>query len=282
VADYTDSKPGLGDVFPDGAIESPWTRTEPLITAVALQNNQLWGLPLVSGMKDPITGRAQVITVDMLQEYIDDAVALAELETSLTIFPLVVEKKLPWDPQDYKSFGYMKLPDRPIATIESLTVNMSNNDDIYVVPLEWVETANLRWGQLNVIPLTIALTNGRPTAIPTTAGGAVLLSVFQNSSMWVPSFWKVRYTAGFPNGAIPKVVNDLIGTIAAMEVLSRLAATYGKSSGSSLSIDGMSQSVSTPGPEIFTKRLKDLEDKRAKLVKKIRNLYHLGMFANNV
>ena len=150
------------------------------------------------------------------------------------------------------------------------------------MPLEWVEIKNAQWGQVNIIPLTIALTNGNPTAIPTTAGGALLLSVFQGRSHWVPSFWKIKYTCGFPEGKIPKVVNDLIGTIAAMEVLSQLASTYGKSSGSSLSIDGASQSVSTPGPEIFTKRINDLTLKREMLVAKLKNYYGLKFFSDNV
>lgn len=282
MADYTDSKPVLGEVFPVGLTESAWQRTEPLITPEKLKIKHLFGLPLVSGMKDPISGRAQVMTDEMLADYIDTAVGLAELETGLTIFPARFEEKKAWDRQDYDSLGYFVMPKRPIASVEKIEVNLSSNDTIYEVPLQWVETAQFAWGQLNIIPLTIAMTSGSPTAIPTTAGGALLLSVFKGRSQWVASFWKVTYTAGFPDAMLPKVVNDLIGTIAAMEVLSQLASTYGKSSGSSLSIDGMSQSVSTPGPEIFTKRMKDLQDKRTMLVGKLKNVYHLKFFSNNV
>jgi len=218
----------------------------------------------------------------MLGDYIDTAVGLAELETGLTIFPAQFEHKKAWDRQDYDSFGYFVMPVRPIASVESIKVNLSSNDDIYEVPLQWVEVGQMQWGQINIIPLTIAMTSGNPTAIPTTAGGALLLSIFQGKSQWVASFWKITYTAGFPDGQLPKVLNDLIGTIAAMEVLSQLASTYGKSSGSSLSIDGMSQSVSTPGPEIFTRRMQDLADKRTMLVRKLKNTYNLRFFSNNV
>jgi len=282
MADYTDSKPVVGDVFPIGGGESPWLRTEPLITPIQLKRQHLFGIPLVSGMKDPITGRNDRLTDDDLKEYIDTAVGLAELETGLTIFPTKFSEKKPWDRQEYDSFGYCILQKRPIASIERMTVNLSNNDTIYEVPNDWIETGNLQWGQLNIIPLTIALTSGNVTAIPTTAGGALLLSIFQGKSQWVASFWRADYTAGFPDGQIPKVVNDLIGCIAAMEVLSQLASTYGRSNGSSLGIDGMSQSVSTPGPEIFTPRLKDLAAKRATLIGKLKNLYHLKFFSNNV
>ncbi len=282
MADYTKSKPVLGDVFPSGGGDTTWQRTEPLITPLQLKRQHLFGIPLVSGMKDPITGRADRLTDDDLKDYIDTAVGLAETETGLLIFPTQEQEKHAWDRQEYDSFGYFRLHRRPISSIEAITVNLSNNDDIYDVPLEWVETANLHKGQLNIIPLTIALTNGNPTAIPTTAGGALLLSIFQGKSQWVASFWKVKYTCGFPEGKIPKVINDLIGTIAAMEVLSQLASTYGKSSGSSLSIGGGSQSVSTPGPEIFTKRMNDLELKREMLVAKMKTYYGLKFFSDNV
>ena len=49
-----------------------------------------------------------------------------------------------------------------------------------------------------------------------------------------------------------------------------------------LNLDGMGQSVSTPGPEVFTPRLKDLAAKRAALIGKLKNMYHLKFFSNNV
>jgi hypothetical protein len=280
--DYTNSKPGIGAVYPVHATGSAWERSEPLITPNQLRRQHLFGIPLVSGMKDPITGRNDRLTEDDLKDYIDTAVGLAETQLGMSIFQTQIKEKKAWDRNDYDSFGYFRMDQRPCASIESLTVNLSNNDDIYMVPPEWIETSNFHKGQLNIIPLTIALTNGNPVAIPTTAGGALLLSIFQGKSQWVASFWQIVYTVGFPDGKVPKVVNDLIGTIAAMEVLSQLASTYGKSSGSSLSIGGGSQSVSTPGPEIFTKRTTDLAEKREMLINKLKNMYGLKFFSDNV
>jgi hypothetical protein len=280
--DYSNSKPGVGAQYPINATGSVWERLEPLLTPAQLRRQHLFGIPLVSGMKDPITGRADRLTDDDLVMYIDTAVGLAETELSMNIMPTQLKEKHAWDRNEYDSFGYMRLHQRPCASIESFTVNLANNDDIYMVPPDWVETANLYKGQLNILPLTIALSSGNPVAIPSSAGGAMLLSVFQGKSQWVASFWQVLYTVGFPDGKVPKPINDLIGTIAAMEVLSQLASTYGKSSGSSLSIDGGSQSVSTPGPEIFTKRMNDLTLKREMLVAKMKNLYGLKFFSDNV
>jgi len=282
MADYTNSKPVVGSVYPINSGESTWTRNEPLLTPEDLKELYMAGIPPVSGMKDPFTGKNKVLTDAVLAKFIHKAVGTAELETGLFIFPMQTTDPKQWDRQEYDSFGYFQLTKRPVSSIEKITVNLSNNQDIYEVPLDWVEIKNAQWGQVNIIPLTIALTSGNPTAIPTSAGGALLLSIFQGKSQWVPSFFKIDYTVGFPDAMIPAVVNQYIGTIAAMDVLSQLAATFGRSSGSSLSIDGMSQSVSTPGPEIFTKRLKDLADERKMLVGRLKNVYHLKIFSGNV
>ena len=282
MADYSESKPTLGSVYPVHASGSAWERLEPLITPQQLKRQHLFGIPLVSGMKDPITGRNDRLTDDDLKDYIDTAVGLAETETSMSFMPTQIKEKHAWDRNAYESFGYMRVDQRPVASIEALTVTLATNEDIYLVPPEWIEAANFHKGQVNIVPLTIALTNGNPTAIPTSAGGAMLMSIFQGRSQWVPAFWQIKYTIGFPDGKMPKVINDLIGTIAAMEVLSQLASTYGKSSGSSLSIGGGSQSVSTPGPEIFTKRMNDLTLKREMLVNKMKNMYGLKFFSDNV
>jgi hypothetical protein len=222
----------------------------------------------------------------MLDDCIDRACAMVEAETHLLIFPTVIEEKVPWDIHLYRSFGYVRLGKRPVASIEALQVVPSNDIPVYEIPIEWVETANLHTGQLNIIPLTLALTRsptGSGAAPPLVAGpaSAVFLSLFGYSS-WIPAWWLVRYTAGFPDGKMPKIVNELIGTVAAMEVLSILAPTFGKANSTSLSIDGMSQSVSTPGPEIFSLRMDELTKKRELLVRKMKALYGTTMFSGEV
>lgn len=284
MADYGDSKGGPGQVFLDGSDDDSaggWSRSAPLITPEEVRRKHLFGIPLVSGTKDPVTKRAMVLTPDDIRDKIDDSVAMVEAETGLVLFPTQFEEKHAFDVQEYQSFGYFRLKKRPVTSIERMLVTPSNDIDVYEVPLDWVETANLHMGQVNIIPLTIALSK-QGTLIPTSAaGGAVFLAIFGYKS-WIPAFWKIKYTAGFPSAKVPKVINELIGTVAAMEILSQLAATYAKNSSGSLSIDGLSQSVSTPGPEIFTKRLKDLADKRLLLTKKLKAMYGTTLFSGNV
>lgn len=281
MADYTSAKNNLGAVFPVGQIESTWTRVEPLITPVLLRTLHLWGIPLVSAMRDPITGKSAVMDDEILKVYIDRAVSIAEAETGLDIFPIYRQEKKAFDKCEYEAFGFFRTSWRPVATIQAITVTPSNDEDVFTVPLEWVETGYLFRGEINLIPLTVALRSGTVVPLSTSAGGATFLSIFGHKP-WIPAFWKLAYTTGFPDGKVPKIVNELIGCVAAMEVLSMLASTYARTNSSSLSLDGMSQSVSTPGPNLFKIRLDELATKREMLTDRLKKLYGLSIFSSNV
>jgi len=281
MAIYTESKGNVGDLYPIGATETVTQYLQPIIDPEHLKMFHLFGIPLVSAIRDPITGRQQAMTDPILKGFIERAVALAESETQIAILPVQLKEKHPFDKCAYESFGYVQLRGKPVASVESITVTPANEEDIYTVPMEWVEGGNFSYGQVNVVPLTLAINSG--TVVPTsaTAGGALFLSIFGHKH-WIPAFWKVVYTAGFPNGKVPGIINELIGTIAAMEILSVLGATYGRSSGASISMDGISESVSSPGPNIFQVRISELNDKRKNIVQKLRSAYGLKFISSNV
>lgn len=283
MAIYTDSKgPASGGaVFPENAIDGAWSRCEPLLTPGQLRTRHLFGIPLVSFIKDPITGKAQVMTDEILKDYIVRAVSIAESDTHMDIMPLQRDEKYPFDKQEYESFGYFKINHRPVASIELLSIRPATNQDVYVVPLEWVETAYLPRGQINIIPLTIAISPVGNTPVPVQGtGGAIFLSIFANKP-WIPAFWNIRYTSGFPDGCIPTIVNELIGTIAAMEVLSSLAATF-RITSTSLGIDAMSQGVSGPGPTLYQVRFAELKEKRERLIAQLKAMVGLKLFSQNI
>lgn len=284
MADYTRSKPIIGDQYPNGAIETTSRSTEPLITPDDLKSLHLFGIPLFSGIVDPVSKVRQQMTDPILVKYIDRAVAQAEIETGLTIFPAQFDTRLPFDRAEFHSWGYMRVPHRPVASVESITISPNDDADMFIVPLEWVNISQVgNSGQINIVPLQAVLTGGANflETTETTINGVALIAVLQTQT-WFSSFWKVQYTAGFRDGMIPKVVNDLIGTIAAMDALSMLASTFSRSTSASLSIDGLSQSTSGGGPQIFAERIKDLEKKRAMLTKKLKTMFGQVMFSGNV
>jgi hypothetical protein len=281
MAIYTGSKGGIGGVYPENAIDAELSRIEPILTPQQLKTRHLFGIPLVSRMKDPISGKHQVMTEEMLNDIIIGAVNQAEREVKIDISPVQRRLKLPFDRVSYESYGYMMLPNRPVTSLEKVSITPSNGLDVFVMPLEWVETAYLVRGQLNIIPMTAAfIQGGYVSGGPTSS--ALFFMTFLGGRSWIPAWWQLEFTSGYKDGMVPRIVNELVGTIAAMEVLSMLATTYAQHQSHSLGIDGLSQSISTPGPMLFKTRTDELLEKRDRLIGRIRSLYGTGFFSSHV
>jgi hypothetical protein len=281
MADYTSSKEGLGKLYSENELHADYEDLEPLITPEMLVDIHLFGVNLVSNIKNQLTGKYDVMDAPKIKRFILEAVALGQAESKLDLFPKQYCEKIAFDRAEYDMFGYMVLRHRPVLSLESLTVTPSNEQPIFQIPNEWIDVGYLHQGQINLIPLTIAVRTGVVVPLTTSPGGATFLSIFGNKP-WIPSFFEATYTTGFKNGLVPKVVNHYIGVIAAMEILSALAATYVRNTGSSLGIDGLSTSVSTPGGDLFASRLKDLADKRKWLKGRLQAEFNMNIITGNV
>lgn len=278
--DYSKSKNTLGKLVPENAIGSVWNRYEPLITPEQLRTRHLFGIPLVSRAKDVYTGKPMVMTDDVLRDMIVRAVSLVEVEGNFDIMPVKYREKTAFDRNAFDSFGYMELKRRPVASVDRLSVTPSNQVDVYVVPQDWVEASGFQRGQINIVPLTIAFTNGG--FIPSqSAGGAAFLSIL-GAKGWIPAYWQIEYTTGFPDGALPRDLNELIGVVAAIETLSLLATTDADANSRSIGIDGLSQSVSSAGPQKYQARIEVLTQKKQMLIDKFKGRFALKMFSSNV
>jgi hypothetical protein len=280
MSDYTNSKTGIGNVGLDNAIESVWSEVQPLITPAQIRTQHLFGIPLVSGMRDPATGKRAVMTDEIIKDVIARSVAMLETESGIDIFIRKYREKYPFDRQLYEALGYVQLHHRPVFSVDKFSVTPSNNVDVYNVPLDWIEAAYYPKGQINLVPLTIAFQNGG--FIPSqSSGGAAFLSILGQRS-WIPAYWQFEYTTGFGEGMIPRIVNEIIGTQTAIEVLDMLAATHAEATSHSLGLDSMSQSVSTPGPEIFTIRTTTLKEKKKVLLNRLKTMFGTKIFTSNV
>jgi hypothetical protein len=274
------SKPGSGQLLPENAVDSGWNRLETLITPEKLVRRHLFGIPLVSRFKNPITGKFDVLQPDDIKDEIERAVSNLELEMQLDIFPVQHQEKYPFDRHAYEAFGYFQTYHRPVVSIEELAIVPANNIQVYEVPLDWVETAYLSKGQINIVPLNVAVQNGG--FIPSqSAGGAVFLSILAQNS-FIPAYWRITYTTGWPNGILPRVVNEVIGYQAAIQILSMLMTTYVPTASHSLGIDSLSQSISTPIYQLFQMRIEQLEKDKKQIIGKLKNIYGLKIFSGQV
>jgi hypothetical protein len=273
MADYSlTRKSDPRSAYPENAVEAhEWSLYQPLITPKQLRDKQLALLPLISNVKDPLTGKYAVMTDDQLKEQILDAAANVSLEAGIDIFPVQREEKVPFDRQEMLDLGYMRTKYKPIRSVEKLSVAPGDQPDLLIISPEWISKEGFTKGEVRIVP-TVGSLVGQGALIGLQAGSTGFNPMFAtilNQSRWVASFWNIIYTTGFNEGLVPRPLNDLIGSTAAIEVLSLLAATN-RSASHSLSIDGMSQSVSTPGPQVYKERIDQLERKREMLMKRFR------------
>ncbi len=99
----------------------------------------------------------------------------------------------------------------------------------------------------------------------------------------VPAYWEVTYTAGLSTkeGEIPVIVNQLIGCVAAIDLLSIIAPSNVYNS-QALSQDGISQSSSGKGPDIYRTRIDELTLKREEIIKKLKAIFNSRVFVGNI
>jgi len=275
LADYTQSRTFKTAQYPIHAIETSGIlrRTEPFLTPELFESRYLLGIPNFIYNK-------HIFTPEVLKDRIMMAMNETEIQLGTTITREEFVDKLPFDWSLYKSFIHIKPRHSPIISLENLAIVASNDEIIFQVPSVWVDMANASIGQLNVIPLLAAFgaTNASGTPITATNQGAgvAFLAIWgaSGATTQVPSYWQVNYSSGLSNreGQVPVIVNQLIGTNAAINIISQLAQIWITTS-QSQSQDGISQSSSTLGPRLFQLRIEELTKNRDELIAKIKGAF---------
>lgn len=229
-----------------------------------------------------------VDTADYTNDELKDRIKLAmnevEALTGLILTPTEFKERIPYDSSLYRNYIHIKTNHRPIISVQELSVKSSNQETIYVLPLEWIEMGfSKSRGQVNVLPiLSVFGSSGNITqAAP---NGALIFLQSQMNSRWTPAFWEMKYTAGLCNeeGKLPVVVNQIVGMTAAIDILNDLQTQYVYSS-QSLSQDGISQSSAIAGGgQPFRAKIEQLVAQRERLMQRIRGIFNSKIFMNNI
>ena len=248
-------------------------RIEPIITPKQLVSRYLKGFDL----------DAYGYSSDDLKDKISLALNEVELLIDTTITPEIRKEKHPFDINLYRNFIHIMTNFGPVLSVNRFSIVSSNNVNIFEIPASWIEAARLFQRQINVIPLTVVGATGITQGQPTGAAGLAFIAAMNGGISWVPSYWEVEYTTGLCNkeGHVPIVVNELIGAIAAIEILGNLGALNTNTS-VSVSHDGISQSSSNPGPAVYQTRIGELTAKKDDIVKKIRKNIYGKYFMTNI
>ena len=257
-----------------------FSRVESMLTPEMMRSRFLFGIPMWSFLPDPISGKRQEYTSDMQKDAITRAINRLELHGGFSIQPVQKTKRLPFDRLEYQNFGYFQLPDKPITSVISLMVKPAADlGAVYVVNPAWIDPGQFQRGQVTIIPYQPATAMAYSPAgiMPVGGGGSVFLATLGQCS-WVPSMWEVTYICGFDEGRVPVVINELIGTMVAINILSELGATNRRGN-YSVGMDGASQSVSTGGPNVYSDRIKQLLEDKAILLNKLRKKFGFSLAA---
>lgn len=275
MGDYTITKTFETAIYPVHATQTSGLlkRCEPLLTPEQLISRFLKGIPLRLQNGD-------FFTPDEFKDQIMIAMNDAELLIGRTITREAFKEKLPFDYSLYRSYIHIRAEHGPIVSLEQLAIVSADNNTIFEIPPTWIEAANFSKNLVNVIPLLAAYGVNSVQGAVGNAGIAFLTVI--DGLNWVPAYWQIKYTAGLSNkeGLVPVPVNELIGIIAAIKILSMLAVLFIHTS-QSLSQDGISQSSSGPGPRIYQLRIEELMIQRDELIRKLKAIFSSKYFIDN-
>lgn len=270
--DFDEAKEFGSKVYPVQAniTSSLLRRCEPLLTPDKLTKRYLKGIDLSDYSSDDLKDKIELAMNDF------------ELETNLSVTHVQRIERVPFDRQAYKSFVYFKLEHGPILSLEALSIQSSNGENIYKLPASWIEMGFAHKRQINLIPiLSIFGAAGLKDGQASNAGLIFLQAV--NNFRWMPAFFTVKYTTGLSHkdGHVPLIVNEIIGIIAALDILS-MEAAKNKYTSSSIGQDGISQSSANPGPQVYKVRTEELQLKKKKQMDKLKSIFHQKYFMTNI
>jgi hypothetical protein len=217
-----------------------FTQLEPMISVSQLKQRYLFGV------LDKITdSEGNPISDESLQAYINNAVSMLEHYLDIAIMPRCETEEKDYYANDYWQWSYFQLNSYPVIEIESIQVTYLRNENqqpevALDIPLNWVRLSK-DTGIVRLVP-----NNRFPAQLQIGQGGTFFPELFRRNSN-VPSLWTIKYKHGFADGKVPVLMNNAIGLIASLQALSiagNLVLGAGIAS-TSLSLDGLSQSIST-------------------------------------
>lgn len=250
-------------------------RTEPLLTPKQLKSRFL------KGIFEKLPAEARYSDSE-LKDMINVAVNSAEMELKVPIFAERFTERLPYDFALYKSYIHTKVNHGPIRSIEDMSIVSSNRERIFTIPAQWIDTGQFHSRQISVVPLLASYTASAAISATGTSIGAAFLVLVTNSA-WIPAYWEVSYTAGLcgDKGQVPVIINELIGAITAINILSNLASLNQYNS-VSVGQDGISQSHSGPGTGIYQIRIQELMQKKETIIKQLQRMFQQKIYVGTL
>lgn len=238
-----------------------------------MQNRVIFGIPLFDSNGNPFPD-------DLLQSYLDSAIAWVEQTLNIVIQPREEEEHHDYMASDYINWNFIKLWKKPILEVKSLEMWYGDRK-MMSIPKEWLKVDHIA-GHIQIFPVS-----GISGGIIINAGGGIYQPLINGQIGYAPQMWKVTYSAGMKEGEETQVVRtttihptlkDVIYRKAAMGVLGvwgDLIIGAGIAN-QSVGIDGLSQSIGTTQSAMFggaSSRIKQLQEDIDNMLPALRAYY---------
>jgi hypothetical protein len=256
-----------------GLHEPGFERTGPILTVERFKQEYLFGIPLVASLTQ------EKISDETLKQFIKKGIGEFETSVRVPVHSVKIVDRFDFERADDLRFGTRRFTRWPVQKVERLNALWpGRNESLGSVdptltqeisyPTSWV-TLQGDTGLFRIIPNSGTLVNADVNFLASSAYRTVVLGGLK---AW-PNLWRVTYIAGFQKDCVPDIVNDLIGILAAIKLLSQLGPAIFPVASQSVSIDGMSQGTGTGGPQWLAQRITELSLERDRLVQQLKQHY---------
>lgn len=170
--------------------------------------------------------------------YIKAAVSYVERHLDMPLRPTAYDEQHDYDPNAWDSYIMVQTNRWPIISVEEMNLLTPAGEVGLAFDPAWLRVRK-ETGQINVVP--------SGSAGVTMLGGNLSVSPRWGSPRFFPDLLQVKYTAGFEAGKAPDAIRNVVGLIASYGPLNIAGDLVGGAglAAASLSIDGLSQSITT-------------------------------------
>src|ERR1035437_411461 len=230
-----------------------------VLSVSEFRDGWLWGIPTTSINGGQLTDQAIKSKILMAQTFVENFLGIK-------LTKQYIEESQDFVSENFYTWGYIKTNwtiNKPMGLLGRL-----NEQTTITYPVEWLTTQKDNVSNSNATNNLYIIPNGM-NAVAVSYLAVTFSQWFGfHGARLIPNYWFIKYCTGFDT--VPNDIVRLIGLLAAVDVLMlielgvRIFAGAGSSFGmasSSLSLDGMSQSVSKMnGGNIFQNRIKNQAD----------------------
>jgi hypothetical protein len=256
-----------------GITEPGFDRFEPILDVIRFKKEYLFGIPL----KSALTG--ETMDDETLKSFIRKGIGDFESSVRVAVNPVQLTDRFDFERADDMQFGTRRFTRWPVLKVTNLKalwpgrMELDSADQTIDYPTSWVSLQGDQ-GLVRIIPNSGTLVNADTNFITSSAYKAIVLGGIK---AW-PNMWRITFIAGMDFDKVPAIVNDLVGVCSSIKFLSMMGPILFPYAAQSIGIDGLSQSVTTPGPVWLQLRIQELLSERERLVQQLKSYYGTDMF----